>query len=103
MFRRLSETAGAQIPFTFDGRPLSGRHGDTVAAALIGANVAVCRLTSISSTSRGPFCLMGVCFDCLVSIDGATNRQGCLVPLEAGMRIETQVGAPPADADEVSA
>jgi predicted molibdopterin-dependent oxidoreductase YjgC len=35
---------------------------------------------------------MGVCFDCLVVIDGVGNRQGCLVPLAEGMRVETQHG-----------
>jgi sarcosine oxidase subunit alpha len=35
---------------------------------------------------------MGVCFDCLVTIDGVGNRQACLVPARAGMRVETQRG-----------
>ena len=35
---------------------------------------------------------MGVCFECLVTIDGVGNRQGCLVPLAEGMRVETQIG-----------
>jgi predicted molibdopterin-dependent oxidoreductase YjgC len=36
--------------------------------------------------------MMGVCFECLVTVDGVGNRQGCLVPVAAGMRIETQRG-----------
>jgi sarcosine oxidase subunit alpha len=34
--------------------------------------------------------MMGVCFDCLVTVDGVGNRQGCLVSIRAGMQIETQ-------------
>jgi predicted molibdopterin-dependent oxidoreductase YjgC len=37
--------------------------------------------------------MMGVCFDCLVVIDGRPNQQGCLVAVHEGMRIETQQGA----------
>jgi sarcosine oxidase subunit alpha len=46
----------------------------------------------VSGAPRAPYCLMGICFDCLVTIDGIGNRQGCLVPVRAGMEIETQVG-----------
>jgi len=36
--------------------------------------------------------MMGVCFECLVTIDGVGNRQGCLVPVREGMRVELQHG-----------
>jgi sarcosine oxidase subunit alpha len=36
--------------------------------------------------------MMGVCFDCLVTVDGVGNRQGCLVAVRPGMRIEIQRG-----------
>ncbi|MFI5011371.1 MAG: (2Fe-2S)-binding protein [Hyphomicrobiales bacterium] len=94
MFRRLPDLVEAPIRFTFDGREMTGRRGDTVAAALLAAGVLACRTTPVSNAARGPYCMMGVCFDCLVTIDGAGNRQACLVPLEEGMRVETQFGAP---------
>jgi hypothetical protein len=94
MFRRLPDLAEAPIRFTFDGRPFAGRRGDTVAAALLAAGLAVCRTTPVSGAPRGPYCMMGVCFECLVTINDVGNRQACLVPLEAGMRVETQAGAP---------
>jgi D-hydroxyproline dehydrogenase subunit gamma len=37
--------------------------------------------------------MMGVCFECLVRIDGVGNRQGCLVPVQDGMKVETQKGS----------
>jgi predicted molibdopterin-dependent oxidoreductase YjgC len=93
MFRRLPDPASASIRFTFDGRELVGRPGDTVALALLGAGILACRTTPISGAPRAPFCLMGICFDCLVTIDGVPNRQACLAPLAEGMCIETQEGA----------
>lgn len=93
MFRPIPEGApAANLGFTFDGRPLSARRGDTVAAALLRNGITACRETPVSGSPRAPFCMMGVCFDCLVVIDGVGNRQGCLVPVEEGMAVETQHG-----------
>ena len=93
MFRRLPEAAGETIAFTIDGRRAQAFAGDTVAAAMLAAGAAHCRTTPVSGASRAPYCMMGVCFDCLVTIDGVGNRQACLIPLRAGMRIDTQDGA----------
>lgn len=54
---------------------------------------AVSRLTPSSGSPRAPYCMMGVCFDCLMEIDGTPNRQACLVPVREGMRINVQRGA----------
>jgi predicted molibdopterin-dependent oxidoreductase YjgC len=93
MFRLMPEAAAAPaLSFQFDGRAMAARAGDTVAAALLANGVSACRETPVSGAARGPYCMMGVCFECLVVIDGVGNRQGCLVPLADGMRIETQHG-----------
>jgi hypothetical protein len=80
------------VTLTVDSEVISARATDTVAAALLAAGHAACRETAVSGTPRGPYCLMGVCFDCLVSIDGVGSRQACLVRVREGMRIETQHG-----------
>jgi NADH dehydrogenase/NADH:ubiquinone oxidoreductase subunit G len=36
---------------------------------------------------------MGICYDCLVMIDGQPNQQGCMIPVRSGMTIERQLGA----------
>lgn len=93
MFRSMPDIdAGARLTYTFDGRPMTGRTGDTVAASLMANGVTVTRYTPVSGAARAPYCMMGVCFDCLVVIDGEGNRQGCLVPIREGMRVETQRG-----------
>ena len=41
-----------------------------------------------------PYCMMGICFDCLMVNDGEANRQACMVTVADGMTVETQQGAP---------
>lgn len=91
MFRRLPET-GRVVRVTVDGREVEAREGDSVAAALLAAGVMHCRTTPVSGAPRGPYCLMGVCFECLVAIDGVGNRQGCLTRVADGMAVESQPG-----------
>ncbi|WP_342359297.1 (2Fe-2S)-binding protein [Terrarubrum flagellatum] len=93
MYRRLPDRARALVRFTFDGEALTAQEGDTVAAALLAAGQLATRHTPVSRAPRAPYCMMGVCFECLVVIDGAPNRQGCLTPVVEGMRVETQQGA----------
>jgi predicted molibdopterin-dependent oxidoreductase YjgC len=92
MFKRLLEAAGGRIRVTVDGNPVEARAGDSVAAAMLAAGLDHCRTTPVFGAKRAPYCMMGVCFDCLVTIDGIGNRQGCLVEVREGMRIETQQG-----------
>ena len=93
MFRRLPEPDAVHtpaVPVVIDGQAFLARSGDTVAAALLLADCLEFRLTPIRGAPRGPYCLMGACFDCLVTVDGQPNRQGCLVPVAPGMRIDTK-------------
>ena len=93
MFQRLQPdpVAGAVTVFV-DGKAFAARATDTVAAALLAAGVDHCRTTPISGAPRAPYCMMGVCFDCLVAIDGVGNRQACLVRVREGMKVEIQRG-----------
>jgi sarcosine oxidase subunit alpha len=91
MFRRLGDK-GATLILKVDGREIRACDGDTVAAALLAAGIKHIRTTPVSGAPRAPYCLMGVCFDCLVMIDGVGSRQACLVPVREGMTVETQQG-----------
>ncbi len=91
MFKRLVEW-GAPVAITVDGKSISARAGDTVAAAMLAAGIDHCRTTPVTGAARAPYCLMGVCFDCLVTVDGVGSRQGCLMPVRQGMTVETQLG-----------
>jgi predicted molibdopterin-dependent oxidoreductase YjgC len=92
MFKRLPEAPGPTVHLTVDGRAIEARSNDSVAAALLAAGIDVCRTTPVSGAPRGPYCMMGVCFDCLITVDGVGNRQGCLVRVADGMALATQRG-----------
>jgi len=95
MFARLPDTARAAVEITVDGAPFVAREGDSVAAALLAADAVAFSATPISGAPRGPFCMMGVCFDCLVEIDGRPNEQACMTAIAPGMRVVTRrAGAP---------
>ena len=97
MFKRLDEaqrqTQGAPVRVTVNGAELQCRQGDSVAAALFAGGMQACRDTAVGEVPRGPYCMMGVCYDCLVTIDGQANQQGCMTAVREGMKIERQLGA----------
>jgi predicted molibdopterin-dependent oxidoreductase YjgC len=80
------------VRLTFDGEELRALEGQTVPAALLAAGRRVWRYTSRRGEPRGLFCGMGVCFDCLVRIDGRPNVRACQAAVAEGMRVETQHG-----------
>jgi D-hydroxyproline dehydrogenase subunit gamma len=93
MFRRLPDDPRAAVTIELDGEPLTARAGDTVAAAMLTAGVGHTRTTPVGGKPRLPYCMMGVCFDCLMEIDGMPNRQACLVRVRDGMKVRRQLGA----------
>jgi|SRR5688572_20318240 predicted molibdopterin-dependent oxidoreductase YjgC len=93
MFKRIAEPPTPRITLSVDGRPIEAREGETVASALLAAGIVAFRTTPVSGTPRGPLCMMGVCFECLVTIDGAGSRQACMTLVRPGMAVETQRGA----------
>lgn len=93
MFRRLHSDDRATVTIDLDGEPVEAREGDTVAAAMLAASPGHTRTTPVSGAPRLPFCMMGVCFECLMEIDGVPNRQACLVTVRDGMQVRRQIGA----------
>ncbi|MCU1606942.1 MAG: proline dehydrogenase [Modestobacter sp.] len=79
--------------FTFDGAPIAFRHGWSVGAALTAAGIRSWRTTRHGDRPRGLFCGIGVCFDCLVTVDEETSLRACLLPARAGAAVTTQRGA----------
>ncbi len=59
------DAAGAVVRFTFEGRAVDAREGDSVAAALVAADIGPVRFSAVSGEPRAPYCMMGVCFECL--------------------------------------
>lgn len=78
------------LTFEFDGDTVSAFPGETLAAALLAAGMRTFRRTEEGSP-RGPFCNMGVCFECVVEVDGVRMR-ACMTAVRAGMVVRTAVG-----------
>jgi len=91
--RRIERLDATPVRIEFEGQVLLAQPGDSVAAALLAADHWCFRSTPVSGAARGPFCMMGVCFDCLVEIDGVANRQACMTEVRDGMRVKRQQGA----------
>jgi len=89
----LARPEAGTLTIYFDGAAVKARPGDSVAAALVAAGIVATRTTPVRGTARGPFCMMGACFDCLAVVDGRGGVQTCLTQVRDGMRIETQHGA----------
>jgi predicted molibdopterin-dependent oxidoreductase YjgC len=81
------------IMITIDGVALEVPAQETLAAAMLQSGRLDLRTTAISGAARSAYCMMGVCFDCLVTIDDQPNQQACMTVVRPGMRVERQVGA----------
>ena len=83
----------ATVEVFVDGATVLVPEGASAAAAVLLAGARLIRETPISGAPRLPYCMMGVCFDCLAEIDGVANCQACMIPATPGMRIAPQRGA----------
>lgn len=79
---------GAEIEVFINGRPHSAFEGETVHAVLLAAGWRVLGKKTKTGQPRGIFCGMGVCYDCLVTIDGFPNQRACMTPVKSGMEIQ---------------
>jgi predicted molibdopterin-dependent oxidoreductase YjgC len=94
MFRPITSTqVRPSVTLHVQGQPITARVGDTLAMALLNAGVVAFRQTPVSSQPRAPLCLMGVCFDCLVEVDGQQNVQSCMIEVSEGMQVRLAHGA----------
>jgi len=80
------------ISFIVDGEPIQAYPGDTIASALYAQGKRVWRV-SRSGDQRGLFCGIGLCFDCLVTVDGEPNQRACVTTVAQGMRVMTNLAA----------
>jgi len=80
------------VEFSFDGAAVSGRDGESIAAALFAAGYRVFRTMPRFGDARGGYCMIGRCTDCLVVVDGIPNVPACRTPVSAGQAVRTQHG-----------
>jgi D-hydroxyproline dehydrogenase subunit gamma len=92
MFRLRPNATSATVAVEVEGRTIRVPQGASAAAAVLLAGLSSIRDTAIGGGERAPYCMMGVCFDCLAEIDGVPNRQSCMIAVRPGMRIRRQRG-----------
>jgi D-hydroxyproline dehydrogenase subunit gamma len=82
---------GPAVTISIDGAPVLAYAGETVATVLIAEGHRATR-TTVGGEPRGVFCGMGVCFDCLVVVDGVPNTRACMTFVAEGMDVRRQEG-----------
>lgn len=83
---------GETVTITLDGEALPVPVGTPVAAAIMQAGATPYRRHARDGSARAPYCMMGVCFECLVTIDGVVDCRGCLILVADGMVVDRQHG-----------
>lgn len=86
MFNRVEAKPGHALTFTFDGEPVSATAGDTVAAALLLHGETVFRQHPVSGDGRGPWCMMGACYECVVIV-GNRTVQACMTRVTQDLEV----------------
>lgn len=89
MFRR-----GKKVRFYFEGQEVEAYEGESIAAALYAIGIDVFSYSTKLSRPRGPFCMIGKCYSCLVVVDGVPYVRACTEYVRDGIRVERQRGLP---------
>lgn len=92
MFKRLDDNPEKTITVTIEGQSVEVPAGETVAAAVLASGIGYTRTTPVCDSPRAPFCMMGVCYECLMVINGLPNQRACKEYVAEGMTIERQHG-----------
>ncbi len=77
------------LAFTFNGVRIEAIEGQTIAAALLASEVNVLRKTRLKNEPRSIFCGIGICWDCVVTVNGVTNQRSCLIDVVEGMVVSS--------------
>ena|SRR5947209_17716150 len=96
MFRKLQKVGEPALPanITINGVNLEVEEGESIAAILLRTPPYTSRFTPVTGAPRAPFCMMGACFECLVSVDGETSKRSCLEFARDGMAVVRQPKRP---------
>ncbi|MFC6356823.1 (2Fe-2S)-binding protein [Luethyella okanaganae] len=87
---RIRPHAPEPIEISIDGEPLAGVAGQTIAGVILGAGRLAWRRTSAEDSPRGLFCGIGVCFDCIVTVNGERDVRACQRRASDGDIVQSQ-------------
>jgi predicted molibdopterin-dependent oxidoreductase YjgC len=92
MFKTLKNENEEVVAIFIEGERCDVVPNISVAAAILSTGRVTTRLSAVSDVPRGPFCMMGICFDCLSEIDGVENQRACQIAVKEGMVVKLQQG-----------
>jgi len=92
---------GDEISLHVDGVAVRAYAGETVAAAMMAAGIHRFR-RSTRGSPRGVYCGIGICFECLVRIDGQPNLRACITYAADGMTVDRADGSASAERPPVN-
>jgi aerobic-type carbon monoxide dehydrogenase small subunit (CoxS/CutS family) len=81
---------GQAFSITVNGQTVAAFPGESIATVLAAAGYRAFRATDASAAPRGIFCGMGICFDCLVTVDGLPNQRACMTEARAGCEVRVR-------------
>lgn len=84
--QRLRRSGLPPLEIVVDGEPLSCFEGETIAVVLLADRAVIGR---DRVRAHGLWCGIGVCFECVVAVDGSAGVRACMTPVRPGLRIET--------------
>ena len=83
-----SISRGVQVTLFVNGKAVTAYRGETAHAALLAAGCRVLRKSKTGIEFRGFLCGMGVCYECLVTINGLAGQRACMRLVEDGMEVQ---------------
>ena len=86
-FTRIVASDHALVHINVDGVDCVAPAGEPLATSLLAAGYVMLRHSPNRHNPRGAFCLMGVCQECAIHVDGQIV-QACMTPVRAGMVVQ---------------
>lgn len=81
-------SSGPTVEIAVDGQVITAREGEPLAAVFLRIDDIHTRTSFFSSQPRAPYCMMGVCFECLVHVEDVGTTRSCQQAVVAGMKVE---------------
>lgn len=92
MFVRRRANPAETVTIHLDGVAIAAPRGENLAAVLLSHGVLATGTAPATGAARGPYCMIGTCFGCLVEIEGRGDLQACLTPVREGLRVRRRAG-----------
>ncbi len=77
-----------KITLFVNSKEIPAYKGETLLAALIAAGYKSLKQSPLRREPRGALCGMGVCFECIVTVNGEPNIRSCMTEVEDNMKVE---------------